>query len=143
MDLRERLVAGRQRGQSAEELARLFKVSKRSVERYWKAHQAGALAAKRRGGYRRSRLEGHDETLRAWIQKEPDLTLEQLRERLLELLKIQIGNTALWHRLEKLGLSFKKNAARRRAKSPSVTERASAVGRASATMERPSAHFPG
>jgi hypothetical protein len=27
-----------------------------------------------------------------------------------------VGNTALWHRLEKLGLSYKKNAARRRAR---------------------------
>jgi len=39
-----------------------------------------------------------------------------LRERLLEQLDIRIGLTALWHRLEKLGLSYKKNAARRRAK---------------------------
>jgi len=117
LDLRERLVAGRERGQSAWELARLFKVSKRSVERYWKRFgQEGALEAKKRGGYRRSRLEGHDETLRQWIAQEPDLSLEQMRARLLKDLGIGIGNTALWHRLEKLGLSYKKNAVRRRAK---------------------------
>ena len=33
-DLRERIVAGRESGQSAEELAKRFNVSKRSVERY-------------------------------------------------------------------------------------------------------------
>jgi transposase len=115
IDLRERLVAGRRRGQSAEELARVFGVSKRSVERYWKRQvQEGTLEAKARGGYRRSRLEGHDELLRQWIQQQPDLSLEQLRERLLAQLDIPIGTTALWHRLEKLGLSYKKNAARRR-----------------------------
>jgi transposase len=43
------------------------------------------------------------------------LSLEQMRARLLEKLNIRIGTTALWHRLEKLGLSYKKNAARRRA----------------------------
>jgi transposase len=118
MDLRKRLVAGRKRGQSAEELASLFGVSKRSVERYWKRQlEVGTLAAKVRGGYRRSRLEGHDDLLRQWIDLEPDLSLEQMRQRLFEQLDIGIGSTALWHRLEKLGLSYKKNAARRRARS--------------------------
>jgi hypothetical protein len=31
-------------------------------------------------------------------------------------LGIKVGTTALWHRLERLGLSYKKNAARRRAR---------------------------
>ena len=115
IDLRERLVAGRQRGQSAEALSRVFGVSKRSVERYLKRHvQEGTLEPKARGGYRRSRLEGHDELLRQWIEEQADLSLEQLRERLLAQRGISIGTTALWHRLEKLGLSYKKNAARRR-----------------------------
>lgn len=117
IDLRERLVAGRQRGQSALELSRLFGVSKRSVERYWRRHQEEAtVQPKARGGYRRSRLADHDGLLRQWIDQEPDLSLAQMRERLLEQLDIRIGTTALWHRLEKLQLSYKKNAARRRAR---------------------------
>lgn len=117
MDLRKRLVAGRRRGQSAEELARLFGVSKRSVERFWKRHlEEGTLEPKQRGGYRRSRLEGHDELLHQWIAQQPDLSLEEISERLHKQLDINIGPTALWHRLEKLGLSYKKNAARRRAR---------------------------
>jgi transposase len=31
-------------------------------------------------------------------------------------LKVEIGRTAMWHRLERMGLSYKKNAARRRAR---------------------------
>jgi transposase len=117
MDLRKRLVAGRRRGQSAEELARLFGVSKRSVERFWKRHlEEGTVEPKQRGGYRRSRLEGHDELLHQWIAQQPDLSLEEISERLHKQLDINIGTTALWHRLEKLGLSYKKNAARRRAR---------------------------
>lgn len=117
LDLRERLVAGRQRGQSAQDLARVFGVSKRSIERYWKRHGLEAtLEPKARGGYRRSRLEGHDSLLHQWIEAQPDLTLEELQERLRQELDISIGTTALWHRLEKLGLSYKKNAARRRAR---------------------------
>lgn len=117
VDLRERLVAGRQRGQSAEELSRVFGVSKRSVERYFKRHQEeGTLEAKARGGYRRSRLEEHDALLHQWIEEQPDLSLEQMGERLLAQLGVSIGTTALWHRLDKLGLSYKKNSARRRAR---------------------------
>lgn len=92
LDLRKRLVAGRRRGQSAEELARLFGVSKRSVERFWKRYeQEGALEPKQRGGYCRSCLEGHDERLRQWIAQQPDLSLEEMRGRLAKQLDIRIG----------------------------------------------------
>ena len=116
-DLRERVVAARERGHSAAEIARLFKLSKRSVERYCKLQAAtGGVQPKQRGGYRRSRLEKHDETLRRWIHGQPDLTLAELQQRLARTLKVRLGLTALWHRLEHLGLSYKKNAARRGAK---------------------------
>jgi transposase len=117
-DLRDRIVTGRQKGASAQELAKRFGVSKRSVERYWQRQQeTGSSGPKQRGGYRRSVLEGHDEQLRQWIKAEPGLTLADLLERLRKKLRIKLGTTALWHRLERLGLSFKKNAARRRARS--------------------------
>ena len=116
-DLRERIIAARERGQSAQEIARLFRVSKRSVERYWQKYQStGAVEPKQRGGYRRSRLAEHDQTLRAWIKEKKELTLAELQERIARDLKIKVGTTALWHRLERLGLSYKKNAARRRAR---------------------------
>ena len=117
VDLRERIVAARVRGDSAAEVAQRFGVSKRSVERYWNLQQQnGSVAGKRCGGYRRSVLEGHDERLRRWIEKEPGLTLAQLGERIRKQLHKSLGTTALWHRLERLGLSYKKNAARRRAR---------------------------
>ena len=118
-ELRKRIVAARERGHSAAELARLFGVSKRSVERFWKLHQAtGSVQPKQRGGYRRSRLAEHDEQLRAWIDTQADLTLAELQQRLDKELGITVGITALWHRLERLGLNFKKNGPRRRARAP-------------------------
>lgn len=105
-DLRERIVAAREQGHSAQEIARLFGVSKRSVERFWTKYLAtGAIEPKQRGGYRRSRLEKHDLKLRRWIRQKPDLTLAQLQERIAQDLGIKLGTTALWHRLERLGLS--------------------------------------
>ncbi len=114
--IREKIIASRQSGHSAEIVSKWFSVSKRSVERYWKSHcERGTIEPKRRGGYRRSRLEGHDETLQQWIRKSPDLTLEELKQRCESRLGVRIGINALWQRLDKLGLSFKKNAARQRA----------------------------
>lgn len=117
MDLRERIVRACEEGYSAAEVALRFKVSKRSAERYWKQYQqTGHIWPKRRGGYKKSRLEGHDATLKRWIGEQPDLTLEELKERCAEQLGVSIGINALWQRLDKLELSFKKNATRKRAK---------------------------
>jgi len=54
--------------------------------------------------------------VRGWIAAQTDLTLVELQERLRRELEIDLSITALWHRLRRLGLSFKKNAARRRAR---------------------------
>jgi len=115
-DLRKRIVAARQAGESAEELAKRFQVSKRSVERYFGLQvQCGSLQPRQIGGYRRSRLERHEETLRGWIAQQNDLTLAELQERCRKQLRVKIGLNALWKRLEHLGLNFKKNRGRRRA----------------------------
>jgi transposase len=142
-DLRERIVAARARGHSAAETARLFKLSKRSVERYCKLHATtGSLQPKPRGGYRRSRLEKHDETLRRWIQEQPDLTLSELQQRLARKLRVSLGLTALWHRLEHLGLSYKKNAARHRAKPARHRTGPPAVAKPPTKLAHRQARFP-
>jgi transposase len=116
LDLRERVLRARDRGLGAGEVARVFGLSRRSVERYWKRYrETGGTAAGKMGGHRVSKLAPHDATLREWIGRKPDLTLAELRQRCREELGISLGTTALWHRLERLGLSYKKNAARRRA----------------------------
>jgi transposase len=91
-------------------------VSKRTVERYWKRFgETGQCAALRRGGRRISRLKPHLETLRKWIEEQNDLTLAQMLERLHRELGVKLKRHALWHQLNRLGLTYKKNAARRRA----------------------------
>lgn len=113
-DLRERIVKGRQQGESVIELSKRFGVSKSSVERYCHLHQrTGQCVAGKVGGYRRSRLEAHDKTLLGWIKKKKDITLVQMQARCLKEMGIRIGINALWHRLDHLDLSYKKNPARR------------------------------
>ena len=143
MDLRQRIVAVRQEGWSAQDVAEQFKVCKRTAERYWKQFQAcGHVNPKRRGGYRRSRLEGHHQTLRHWIKAQPDLTLAELRARCRERLGVQIGLTALWQRLDKLGLSFKKNPARQRARPARCSGGPAAVERRAGRLGRAAAGLP-
>jgi transposase len=117
-DLRLRIIAARERGEGTGEVCRRFGVSRKSVERFWNQHRrTGVCEPKQIGGYRRSRLEKHDRTLRRWLAAQSDLTLVEMQKRCLEQLRVAIGLTALWHRLERLGLSYKKNDARRRARS--------------------------
>ena len=108
-DLRVRIVAARQQGHSAQAIAERFEVSKRTVERYAARFAAeGELAAKARGGRRRPHLEGHEEALRAWVEKEPDLTLAELQARLRKRRRVSLSLSALWQGLRRLGLSYKK-----------------------------------
>jgi transposase len=59
------------------------------------------------GGHRRSRIAHREADIRQWIEATPDITLAELSERLAAE-GIQIKAPALWHQLDKWGLSFKK-----------------------------------
>jgi transposase len=114
-DLRRRIVAAREDGVGTGEACQRFSVSRSSVERFWnQQRKRGHLRPKQIGGYRRSRLEQHDRTLKRWIAEQADLTLSEMKQRCLGQLGVRIGINALWHRLDRLGLSYKKNDARRR-----------------------------
>ena len=116
-DLRLRIIAARERGESTSEVCTHFGVSRKSVERFWnQQRRTGQCLPKQIGGYRRSRLAPHDRRLQRWIEAQPDLSLVELQARCLAQLGVGIGLTALWHRLRRLGLSYKKNDARRRAR---------------------------
>ena len=143
LDLRERVLRARGQGESAQEVARRFSLSKRSVERYWHRYQeTGQTTAGQMGGHRRSKLAPHDATLRKWIDQQPDLTLRELRQRCRAQLQVRLGVTALWHRLERLGLSYKKNAARRRTNPARARSRARALVAAAGAVGRPPARVP-
>jgi transposase len=117
-DLRQRIVRAREKGEGTGEVAKRFGVSRRSVERFWKQqNQSGHCRPQKIGGYRRSRLKGHDRLLRRWLTEQVDITLREVQQRCQKQLGVQIGLNALWHRIDALGLSYKKNDARRRARS--------------------------
>jgi transposase len=86
LDLRERVVEAVAMGASCREAAARFRVSVSTVVKWaqrWRS--TGSVAAKAMGGDNSSRLRGDDA---AWVlglvASEPDLTIEEIRERLRE-----------------------------------------------------------
>ena len=113
-DLRDRVLRALDRGDRPTEIARRFEVSRIWVYQVRaRVQKTGGRSSLRIGGYRQSRLAESEPQLRDWIAAEPDLTLAELQLRLAEQgVSIKIG--ALWHQLNKWGLTFKKNSARQR-----------------------------
>lgn len=115
-DLRDRVLSGLDRGERATSIAQRLEVSLRWVYHVKQRYKRfGERSSQKLGGYRRSRISGMESQIRKWINEEVDLTLVQLCDRLAEQ-DIFIKQTALWHQLDKWGLSFKKNPARQRAR---------------------------
>jgi transposase len=91
------------------------------VSRVWvyqvrdRAQKLGKRTSFQIGGHRRSRVAAMESVLRAWIAREPDLALSELSARLAKQ-DVFIKPGALWHQLNKWNLTFKKNAARQRAR---------------------------
>jgi len=116
-DLRKRIIAAKERGESTEEIAKRYNTSNRSVDRYWNRYRnTGSYASYKTGKPTRSILDPHKKALLKWIKKEPGLTLEQLCERLAKKLDVKISIPGLWIRLKSYGLKYKKNDIRQRTK---------------------------
>jgi len=115
-DLRERVLRALDRGERPTAIAQRYEVSRVGVYQGQNREQeTGVRTSFQIGGHRRSRRAEMEPVLRAWITAEPDLTLAELPARLASQgLAIKIG--ALWHQLNRWNLTFKKNAARQRAR---------------------------
>ena len=120
VDLRERIVAAYEAKEGTrEEVAKRFKVSLGMVKKLLgQKAKTGDLRARHRFSGRKARLmPERGEELKALIAKEPDLTLEEIKERL------ELGCTigAIHWVLARMGLTYKK----RRSTRPNNTGRTS------------------
>jgi transposase len=139
-DLRMRIVRAREQGAGPSELCKRFSVCRSSVARICKQYQRhGHCRPGKIGGHRVSRLVPHESSLSAWIAQTPDLTLQELQERCRRTLGVKIGINALWWRLDKLGLSYKKNAARRRTRQARCAGGEAALAQKAGEMAAPQA----
>ena len=114
-DLRVRVVALVEAGESRREAARLLDVGASSAVRWldrWTS--TGSVAAKPGTGHCRSPLEAHKQWLLDLVAAEPDLTLDEIRVRLACEMKLEAGRSSVGRFFDRHDVSFKKNAARRR-----------------------------
>jgi transposase len=117
-DLRERAVSAVAGGMSRRQVARLFNLGVSTIINWVRRErETGSSAARPMGGDRRSRLTGEQRVwLLARVAAMPDLTLEELRAELRQR-GISVGYGTVWRFFEREEITFKKNRARRRARS--------------------------
>ena len=111
-DLRIRLVRKVSSGASRRQAALHFDVSPSSAIRFVKQHEEeGSVAVKPRGPYKR-RLEPYSADILDWIKKTPDMTLQEISERLWAEHAVRAPKSTIddWLRWRKI--SFKKNRTR-------------------------------
>jgi transposase len=109
LDLRERVVAAVEAGQSCRSVAKTFMVSVSSVVKWSQRRRAvGSPAALKMGGHRPYVVAREKDWLIARIAEKPDLTLRALLAELAER-GLVVSYYALWHFLQHEGVTFKKS----------------------------------
>ena len=110
LDLRKRVVAAVEAGDTCRVVADRYSVSISSVVKWsQRARATGSAAAKPMGGTRRDRLRPERTWILNRIVEKPDLTLHALLSELKQRGMVVACDT-LWRFLKREGLSFKKNS---------------------------------
>lgn len=112
-DLRERVVAAVQGGESCRSVALRFGVAVSSVVKWSQRYRAtGSVAPSKMGGHRKRLLDPHRAFILERIGQTPHLTLHGLKDELAAR-GVKVSHNAVWLFLRHEGLRFKKNAVRR------------------------------
>jgi transposase len=108
-DLRERAVLMVEEGESRREVARVLKLAPSTAVRWldrWE--RTGSVAAKPGTGHSRSPLKAYEQWLLDLVAKEPDLTLEEIRDRLRGEKKLAVATSSVWRFYDRHKITFKK-----------------------------------
>ncbi len=102
------------------EIAERFAVHYKTVQKLkyqWRDH--GTIEAKvNRKGRKRVLSDSQRKKLDELVRSTPNLTLEQLREKI----QAKCCSVTIWHEVRRLGHTYKKTVARRRATTPGRSE---------------------
>lgn len=111
-DLRERVVAAVEAGESCRSVAARFGIAVSSAVKWSQRYRAtGSVAPGKMGGHRKWVLEPHRAFIVERINQTSDLTLHRLKDELAAR-GVMVSHNAVWVFLRREGLSFKKNAVR-------------------------------
>ena len=115
-DLRERVIEAIEAGHPQSEVARMFKVSRRTIVDYVKRWRTrGSVDPDKFGGHKKHKLAEHVDTVKALIKAEPDQTVVELQAKLEEA-RIKASASAINRFLKASKISYKKNSIRHRTK---------------------------
>jgi transposase len=112
LDLRKRIVDAIERGVGTRsEVANLFGVHETFVYKLLRQkRERGDIAPLPRGGGAQAKLnEDQLMTLSDLVAKTPDATLDELRQQMKKLTRVEVSVTTIWRALDALGLSRKKS----------------------------------
>ncbi len=115
-DLRVRVIQVVESGLAARAAARQFVIGDSTAIRWarrWR--ETGSFEAKSNRGQSRSPLKQHEEWLLELMRREPDLTLEEIQQRLRDVRQHSAGLGSVWRFFDRHGISFKKKRSRSRA----------------------------
>ncbi|MDE2464267.1 MAG: IS630 family transposase [Alphaproteobacteria bacterium] len=109
IDLRERVVAAIQAGESCRSVAKRFEVAVSSVVK-WSQRQriTGSVAPGKMGGHRKPILDPHRDFIIQRIEAIPHLTLHRLKDEL-ALRGVKVSHDTIWTFMRRHGLRFKKS----------------------------------
>ncbi len=127
LDLRERIVAAYDEKEGTrEEIAKRFRVSLGMVKKLLaQRSRTGDLRARYRYCGRKARLEPeHGRRMKELVAKEPDLTLEEIKQRL----GLEYTVAAIHWVLTRMGLTYKKRRSMRPSKTGPMSPRPATAG---------------
>lgn len=106
LDLRRKIVAALDGGQTVASVARRFDVDQKTVRSYRRRAGQGLLAADRCGPKGHTKLTDDDlRTLEREVATNPGVTLRELQGKL----SVAVAESTVFRALQKLGLTFKKS----------------------------------
>lgn len=116
-DLRKRLIAAVEGGQSCRSAAKRFGVAASTAIKLVSLWRREAhMAPKPMGGDRHShRMEAHAAEVLGLIDKTPDITIAEIAAHLEATHGLKVAQSTVWRLLDRHGMTFKKNGARKRA----------------------------
>jgi transposase len=113
-DLRVRVIAALDAGESCRAVAARFEVAPSSVVKWsQRFRRTGSIAPGKMGGHRKAVLEPHLAFIMARIDAVPHLTLHGLKDELATR-GVKVSHDTVWRFLRAKGLSFKKKPVRGR-----------------------------
>ncbi len=127
MDLRERVLADCDVGQTTKPVAEKYGVSRTWVRSLKQRRRETGEIAPRKGGGRKRKIDRA--RLAELVREDPDATLAELRERL----AIRCALSAIWTVLHELKLTFKKSRCGRRSRTVPMSPSAAPPGSSAST----------